>query len=183
MSTDLAKILKDSGLSNNKVLEALNEIEDSILETRKEISASRGENNVSNSYLPKAIDELDAVLESTEEAAHQILRAAEKIETLASWTDSTTAHELSQAVTKIYEACNFQDLAGQRIAKVIRSFHDIEQKIQDIVEGLGGTSHLNIDHINQVLESEIDDQKSLLAGPQRKGKGRSQNEIDDIFNT
>ena len=181
MSNDLAKILKDSGISNNKVLEALSEIEKSILLTRKEISTSRGENDVSDSYLPKAIDELDAVLESTEEAAHQILRAAEKIESLASWTDSTTSHELSQAVTKIYEACNFQDLAGQRIAKVIKAFHDIEHKIQDMIEDLGGVSNLSGENIKEVFETVTDEEKSLLIGPQRKGQAKSQNEIDDIF--
>ena len=181
MSNDLAKILKDSGISNNKVLEALGDIENSILQTRKEISNFQRENHVTNTYLPKAMDELDAVLESTEEAAHKILRAAEKIETLASWTDATTARELSQAVTTIYEACNFQDIAGQRIAKVIRSFHDIEQKIQLMIEELGGTSCLSKENIKKMFESQVDDTKSLLVGPQKMGK--SQNEIDDIFNS
>lgn len=183
MSSDLGKILKNSGISNNKVLEALSDIENSILQTRREISTSQGDNNVSNSYLPKAIDELDAVLETTDKAAHQILRAAEKIESLASWTDSSTAHELSQAVTKIYEACNFQDIAGQRIGKVIRSFHDIELKIQAMIEDLGGTSCLSGENIQQMFENDIVDNKSLLIGPQRAGSGKSQNEIDDIFNT
>ena len=36
---------------------------------------------------------------------------------------------------RIYEACNFQDLAGQRIGKVIATLVLIEQRIEDILDG------------------------------------------------
>ena len=182
MSKEPAKILSDPEASKNRVIKTLNEIEASILQTCQDVFPVKKSAKLNNSYLPKAVDELDLVLMSTEEATQQILRAAEKIENLASWTDASTAAELSQTVTQIYEACNFQDLAGQRIGKVIRAFQDIELKIQHMIQELGGTSCLSEDHIKKIFEHKRTEAKAALAGPQKSGDGKSQHEIDDIFN-
>ena len=181
MSKESAEVLDDSEVSKNKVIKTLNEIEASILKTCQDVLPSPKNHTLANSYLPKVLDELDLVLMTTEEATKQILCAAEKIENLASWTDASTASELSQTVTQIYEACNFQDLAGQRIAKVIRAFHDIEIKIQHMLQELGGTSCLSEDHIKKIFEHRRTEAKDLLAGPQKSGEGKSQCEIDDMF--
>ena len=71
---------------------------------------------------PRAARELHAVVDGTERAAHQIMDAAETIakaaKALTASGDRGQNDELSQQirdhVLRIFEACNFQDLSGQR---------------------------------------------------------------------
>jgi chemotaxis protein CheZ len=37
---------------------------------------------------------------------------------------------MNEAVVKIFEACNFQDLTGQRITKVVRALSFIEERVE-----------------------------------------------------
>ena len=87
--------------------------------------------------------ELDAVVAGTEQATQNILKAAEDIDQIASTMSSLLKGEYAQGlaqdmrdhVVKIFEACNFQDLTGQRINKVVTTLKFIEDHIirmQDI---------------------------------------------------
>ena len=66
-----------------------------------------------------------------------ILKAAEDIDQLASNMSSLIQGEYAQGlaqdmrdhVVKIFEACNFQDLTGQRITKVVNTLKFIEDHI------------------------------------------------------
>ena len=77
--------------------------------------------------LTRAAAELGAAVESMEKAAQTVLAAAESIDdgmrtmscAQASAMGCEIAPEMQQRIAQIYEACNFQDLAGQRIGKVI----------------------------------------------------------------
>jgi chemotaxis protein CheZ len=86
-------------------------------------------------------DELRAVVSGTELATDAILAAAERIDgvvqPLLSDGDARTqsnAQEIADCVIEIFEACNFQDIAGQRIAKVVESLQFIEQRIATMVD-------------------------------------------------
>jgi len=67
-----------------------------------------------------------AVVGGTEEATQQILEAAEAIDNAASALSKVNtpdqqkllSEEIQERVVSIFEACNFQDLTGQRISKV-----------------------------------------------------------------
>lgn len=176
MNNNLEKILETSGVSDDKIFRALNDIEKLILQTRYEISTD----NLSK-IKSSAIDELDTVILATESATNKILNAAEVIEKLASWTDSSTGAELTAAVTEIYEACNFQDLSGQHIAKVIKSFHEIEKRIQMIMELTGQDSLLNKANMQEIIDKSYFDDK-IMSGPQKPGLAKQQHEIDKILN-
>ena len=55
------------------------------------------------------------------------------------WTASRAAR-LQDATTRIYEACGFQDITGQRITKVVATLKAIERKVAQIVATFGGAS-------------------------------------------
>jgi len=84
----------------------------------------------------RAADELDAVNVGTAKATQQILAAAEQIDlmatrlaaSLAGKSEQELAQEISDLVVGIFEACNFQDLVGQRIAKVMAALATLAQR-------------------------------------------------------
>ncbi len=90
--------------------------------------------------------ELDAVVASAERATEQILGAAEDIEDAANTLSASLKREQEQAlaldiqdnVLRIFEACNFQDLTGQRIAKVLTTLTFVEERIAQMIEIWGG---------------------------------------------
>lgn len=71
--------------------------------------------------------ELAAAMETIEKACAQMLGTAERVEeharTLSAAAKSkktrALASDIQEQVARLYELCNFQDVAGQRIAKVI----------------------------------------------------------------
>jgi chemotaxis protein CheZ len=82
----------------------------------------------------RASRDLQAIVAGTEQATQTILQAAEEIErsantladTLKSGPDQGLAHDIQDRVVQIFEACNFQDLTGQRVAKVVATLKFIE---------------------------------------------------------
>ena len=50
----------------------------------------------------------------------------------ASWKASQP-RKLQDATTRIYEACGFQDITGQRITKVVNTLKIIEAKVGQLV--------------------------------------------------
>src|SRR5207302_1956515 len=81
--------------------------------------------------------ELGAVVGGTEQATQQILEATEAIDQAATALSRNTSpdqqkllsEEIQERVVSIFEACNFQDLTGQRISKVMNTMKFIEQHI------------------------------------------------------
>lgn len=134
----------------------------------------------------RATSELDAVVQSTESATHTILESAERINTLLG--DARTLppaaaaavfDTLNDEVIHIFEACNFQDITGQRINKVVGAMKFIETRIERMIEILGGQEALRS---VEVVADEPDEDARLLAGPQLDGEAKiSQNDIDRFF--
>jgi chemotaxis protein CheZ len=79
--------------------------------------------------LTRIANELLAVTSGTEQATQKILAAAEQIDQLANNLSASLkgrieqgpAQDIRELVLRIFEACNFQDLIGQRVAKVMKS--------------------------------------------------------------
>jgi chemotaxis protein CheZ len=81
--------------------------------------------------------ELEAVVQATEEAANQIMEAAEAI---GDWLregkhDSASMDVMNQKVNAIFEACSFQDVTGQRIRRAIQHLQQVETMLTDLVPG------------------------------------------------
>jgi chemotaxis protein CheZ len=78
--------------------------------------------------------ELEAVVTGTAHATQKILCAAEEIDQLAGnlaaslkgKIERNAAQDISDLVIRIFEACNFQDLTGQHVAKVMARLKTIE---------------------------------------------------------
>ncbi len=143
-----------------------------ITRTRSEIAALRPV-HLKTEKLPRAGQELDAVVKETEEATHEIMASAEG---LMAWKGS--AAELSPAIEaacmRIFEACAFQDITGQRVRKVVQTIHHIEERLEHLIRLLGGDS-------GEETESERTGEAALLNGPQLAGLGNDQQSVDDLF--
>lgn len=87
--------------------------------------------------LARIAPELDAVVEGTAQATQRILAAAEEIDQLADnlcaalkgRMEQELAQDISDSVLRIFEACNFQDLIGQRIVKVMKTLRTGEPPV------------------------------------------------------
>ena len=93
----------------------------------------------------RAADELRASVDGMDLATQKILSAVELIEDNARALASSLkgeyerglAQDMQDHIVRIYEACNFQDLAGQRISNVLGIMTVLEDRIADIVTGHG----------------------------------------------
>ncbi len=143
-----------------------------------------------------AAGELGAVVLDTEGATINILAAAERIEMLAGVIQSETtkdgmrkrAGEIAHVVMAVYEACNFQDLTGQRITRVCETLNFVESRVGRMAEIWGG-----LDSLSTIMASEIEalnlerqalGTHALAAGPAVVGaQGHvGQDDIDALFN-
>jgi chemotaxis protein CheZ len=115
-------------------------IQDIITRNKRELSALI--NDGSERRMSRAAGELGAAVEGMETATQKILASAEAIDECARALASALAddyhHGLAQDVqdhvVRVYEACNFQDLAGQRIGKVIATLMMVEEQLAAMIE-------------------------------------------------
>jgi chemotaxis protein CheZ len=162
-------------------------IHDAINRTKQEIAMLHGKGGAE---MAKMTGELGAVVGGTEEATQQILEATEAIDQAATALAKVTSpdqqrllsEEIQERVVSIFEACNFQDLTGQRISKVMATMKFIEHHITVMMDIWGG-----VDAIKAHAPGAIDDRTGdarLLNGPKLAGDAghASQDDIDAMFN-
>ncbi len=92
------------------------------------------------------------------------------------------SEEIQERVVSIFEACNFQDLTGQRISKVMGTMKFIEQHINEMMNIWGGVDAIKA-HAPPIVDTREGDDK-LLNGPKLDGDvgHASQDDIDAMFN-
>jgi chemotaxis protein CheZ len=161
-------------------------IHEAIVKTRQEI-ASLHAKGVKNEQIFRATDELDAVVVNTESATDTILSAAESIdaETNAlirglAGEQRTSAERIHDETIRIFEACNFQDLTGQRIRKVVDLLQFIETRIASMIAIWRSVGEFREDEAEVAVELSDAD---LLNGPPLAGDAGivSQDDIDSLF--
>ncbi len=128
--------------------------------------------------IPTATDELDAVVGATETATGTILDTCEALERIAAAAGGKVAEEITTHVTHIYEACNFQDITGQRINKVVKTLKHIEARIEAMLGAFGAIAP---DTMPVPSSSGPKADKDLLNGPQLPDEAKRQAEIDAIL--
>lgn len=176
----IAKMEGLSGDSLRSLTDELQSLVDAIEQTRSDLAASRMQ-DVSGEHVPTATDELDAVVDATKVATDSIMSACEAMEKLAaSSSDAAVSQGIIENVTKIYEACTFQDITGQRISKVVTVLRTVEGKVGHLLEALGHDTH------NAQLATSADDdarsaEQKLMNGPQMAANAISQDEIDKLL--
>jgi chemotaxis protein CheZ len=163
-------------------------IHDAINRTKREIATLHG-TSFDGQEMAKVNGELGAVVGGTEQATQQILEATEAIDQAATALSKNTSpdqqkllsEEIQERVVSIFEACNFQDLTGQRISKVMNTMKFIEQHINAMMDIWGGVDAIKA-HVPAPVDSRGEDEK-LLNGPKLNGDvgHASQDDIDALF--
>jgi len=171
-----------------KLKTELDLIYDAINRTKQEIAVLHGK-SFSGDEMAKVTDELGAVVGGTEQATQHILEAVEAIDQSAGALSKAASpeqtrllsEEIQERVISIFEACNFQDLTGQRIAKVMSTMKFIEHHINVMMDIWGGVDAIRA-HAPPIVDDRVGDAK-LLNGPKIDGdEGHaSQDDIDALF--
>ena len=163
-------------------------IQDAIIRTKQEI-ATVHVTGFEGPEMVRVTNELDAIVGGTESATDTILSNAEEIDQLASTLaarlkdeqNQQLVQDMQERVIKIFEACNFQDLTGQRITKVVGTLKFIETHIVRMMEIWGGLDAFKDIEAEKLAEREGD--AKLLNGPKIAGETghASQDDIDALF--
>lgn len=168
-----------------KLRQELQALSDVILETRREIASLNS--SKMGQKINSVTDQLGAVVGDTENATNAILEAVELIEDkneslqlhASSPEEVESIEAISAAVMKIYEACNFQDVTGQRISKVVTTLSFVDERISKMIDILGGVDELP--DLEVVKFEPQYDEDIELSGPRLEGHEISQDEIDSLF--
>ena len=114
--------------------------------------------------------ELEAVVQATEQAANQIMEAAEAIGTWIEQgpADPATVAAITQRLNTIFEACTFQDLTGQRIRRAIEHL----ERVETMLGGLAAP---------EAEQPEPDEMPPAPAPDPTLNPDLGQNEVDRLF--
>jgi chemotaxis protein CheZ len=138
------------------------ELAQTVANARAEIAKLRAD-DITDDHIPSATDELDAIVAHTAVATDIILECCEKLDALGPTLAGDAAQVLQDVTTRVYEACSFQDITGQRITKVVSTLKSIETKVAHIVEVFRRDS---FGETQSAPAKENDAEISLLNGPQ-----------------
>jgi chemotaxis protein CheZ len=164
---------------DSAVYRELREIALYIASMRQEIGALQV-NELKESRIPAAGQELDAIVKATEKATNTIMTSAEAV--MAADTSDGEAFKtlVDNKMLDIFEACSFQDITGQRIAKVVETLEHIEARVSRFAAAVH-TKDLEGVLTEREREREDRKHKLLLHGPQLEGEGNDQKEVDQLF--
>jgi len=106
----------------------LRRIADYIQTLKREISAMQA-NEMHLERIPAAGKELASVVNATEGATHEIMAIAEGVISAEASNLESYRAMVQREMTALFEACAFQDLTGQRIARVVKTLEHIEARV------------------------------------------------------
>jgi len=137
---------------------------------------------INTDHIPLANDELDAVVGATEAATNKIMDVCDDITRIAEAVPPEFKERLINCTTQIYEACNFQDITGQRITKVVAVLKHIDGKVGALLAALGDElGPVKIADNAMTPPTAPDSAAGLLNGPQLPGQGVDQDHIDRLL--
>lgn len=173
--TDTMKLFFSS--LDQSICQEFNYIADYISKTRDEIAALRP-NDIKTERIPTAGAELEAVVTDTEKATEVIMSAAESVLCDDETDYDTYRANVEARMMEIIESCSFQDLAGQRVSKVVSSLRHVENRVSRFAEVMGVREDLSP---NEETNEEKRNREQLLNGPAIGGPETSQDDIDAMF--
>jgi chemotaxis regulatin CheY-phosphate phosphatase CheZ len=173
-----------------------------IDQVKSEISTLTAEESSDNRFR-RATAELYEIVTSTARATDDILSAAEAIKEISDKLPpelATQRETVSKHCLNVFQACSFQDITGQRIAKVVKTLDYVEQRIsamlaiggaaeeraaeQSISAALAPAAAPAVATAAAAVSGPISAQReaeTLLNGPQLPGKGLNQDAIDQLL--
>ncbi|MGH6664248.1 MAG: protein phosphatase CheZ [Pseudolabrys sp.] len=157
-------------------------LHDALARNKRELAALIGDGE--QRRMARAAGELGAAIEGMEKATVKILKSTEVIDESARALAASVKNDYERGLTQdiqdqvvqIYEACNFQDLGGQRIGNVIATLNAIE----DQVNGMLARCKLQAADASVAKPAAA---PGLLNGPRLDGASghTSQSDIDSMF--
>jgi chemotaxis protein CheZ len=182
----LATMQGDLTTQEKSLLSEVEELGRSIATAKAEIAAL-GVDDINASHIPSATDELDAIVAHTASATEIILEVCEMLDRvggeLAKHTSAPyavkAASQLQNATMRIYEACSFQDITGQRITKVVATLKAIETKVENIVGAFGARGEpVEVPaRVNGTAPPDV----VAMHGPQMPELAMDQSDIDKLL--
>ncbi|WP_422006209.1 protein phosphatase CheZ [Pyruvatibacter mobilis] len=184
-------ILRDRVEEATRLQSELADLSGAIERTKQELSALHYDGPAAARF-QEAGNELDAVVKATEAATDTILTASERIDSAAAHLGASApddmsrnqAEEIAEQVVNIFEACNFQDITGQRITKVVAALQYIDERVSRMMEIWGGPQDL-VSFAPEAAEQEAheEDEAALLNGPALEDHHghATQDDIDALF--
>ena len=131
-------------------------------------------------------DQLDAVIQATDDASNTIMACAEGNEEavqelrgmLSDPAQIALLDKISENDMNTIQACSFQDITGQRVTKVARSLTYVEDRVSALTELWGKDEIAKVDVKGEAKTAD----EQLLNGPALDPtRSISQDEIDALF--
>ena len=178
----LGSLSGDLTMNEAALLHELEGLGAEVARAKSEMAALRVD-EINQSQIPRATDELDAVVEHTATATNEILDVCDVLEGLQSKVAPEHAEALATAVTRIYEACSFQDITGQRISKVVAALKSIEARVAQVTARFdtSGRSLGCAGPPPAAVAAPVTEGRALANGPQLPAAASSQEEIDKLL--
>ena len=161
------------------VYRELREIAGYIDAMRQEMGALQA-NEIKNSRIPAAGQELSEIVKATENATNTIMECAETL--MAADASDPAAYKalVDEKMVLIFEACSFQDITGQRIKKVVDTLQHIEERVARFAKVMQAKDLEGFLTDNERERTERQ-KRLLLNGPQLENEAIKQNEVDALF--
>ena len=168
----LSTMRGDLTATETSLLGEVEELGRTIATAKAEIAALQV-SDINARHIPSATDELDAIVAHTAAATEAILETCETLDRVAAEVSAEMAQALQDATTRIYEACSFQDITGQRITKVVATLKTIDAKVAMIVGTFSGRRPSDVVSAPAPV--------MLENGPQLPGQAMDQSDIDKLL--
>lgn len=174
----ISSLTGDVTAADLKLYTELEDLATYIRHAKEEIADIKPK-EISSDHIPNATDELDAVVGATEEATNKIMDECDVISEVGGECSPEANEKLVACTTRIFEACNFQDITGQRITKVVQTLKYIDGKVEALLEALG--EEIGRDKPIHTKEGDEKAEAALLNGPQLPQNAIDQDEIDKMM--
>lgn len=175
---DILQSKLENSEQNAEVINSLRKVKAEIQLIRADIDQSIEGQSDTFDLLPLSQKDLTDVVKVLEGATNSILDQTDAITELLK-ADNVDKVALSEAVMKICEHCNFQDLTGQRLTRIMSNLAKFEHSVFSILNAIIGADLMAAKQ-SKKLEYAND---TLMNGPEFLDEAPKQNKIDDIFNT
>lgn len=177
----IQKVENTEDLSREHLYKEMSELHEIIEEARSELS-DFSPSEIGDKHIPDASEELDAIIRATEEATTTIMDACEVIENVCETLDDDLSEAVLDEVTKVYEACSFQDITGQRITKIAYGLNQIDEKVNGILKIIASKlPGIKEKEAGAAAEPEAMTDADLLNGPQLPEQAITQSDIDKLL--
>jgi len=155
----------------------LREIADYIKAMKAEIAGLHF-NELKHTRITAAGQELEAIVKAAEAASHTIMECAEAL-LAGDASDPGFKAMVDAKMLIVFEACSFQDITGQRVAKVVETLQHIEARVARFSDAL--RAHDAGGFVSEEERASAErKQRLLLSGPQLDGEDR-QSEVDRLL--